>query len=330
MDFIDDRQFWWRIKWQWVLIIVVFSGIAVGLIARLLGLSESLAKLSAGLIFLSEAIFIIGGLVFAFAILIMVYEQCQMLRDNTDKLESVKVLLKEQQKLLKSVDRGVRLSETAKQIAHRDADWQGLRETVLDKLHKHDFDLTYTLIDEISKRSEYNELGLELKKEADTYKNASQDERASQVISYIGKLLDQHQWIKASEQIDRLVEAFPESEKAQNMPKVLKERKDLRKKELLAMWDDSVKRRETDKSLTILKELDMYLTPSEALALQESAKDAFRSKLHNLGVKFSIAVADKQWPEAIDAGQDIIKDFPNSRMANEIRSKMPVLKSLAG
>ena len=62
------------------------------------------------------------------------------------------------------------------------------------------------------------------------------------------------------------------------------------------------------------EELDMYLTPNEALALQEAAKDVFRTKLHNLGVQFAMAVSDKQWNHALEIGQQIIQDFPNSRM----------------
>ena len=46
----------------------------------------------------------------------------------------------------------------------------------------------------------------------------------------------------------------------------------------------------------------MYLTPNEALALQEAAKDVFRTKLHNLGVQFALAVSDKQWSNALEIG----------------------------
>jgi hypothetical protein len=70
----------------------------------------------------------------------------------------------------------------------------------------------------------------------------------------------------------------------------------------------------------------LYLTPNEGLALQESAKDVFRTKLHNLGVKFSLAVTDKQWTEALQTGEQIVRDFPNSRMAKEIREKIDILR----
>jgi len=95
---------------------------------------------------------------------------------------------------------------------------------------------------------------------------------------------------------------------------------------LLAAWDEAVKRQQTDRSLDILKELDFYLSPNEALALQEAARDVFRTKLHNLGVQFALAVAEKQWVNALDVGQQIINDFPNSKMSEEIRGKLSVLQ----
>ncbi|MHC4352877.1 MAG: hypothetical protein ACYS0H_09160, partial [Planctomycetota bacterium] len=69
-----------------------------------------------------------------------------------------------------------------------------------------------------------------------------------------------------------------------------------------------------------------YLTPNEALALQEAARDVFRTKLHNLGVQFAIAVTEKQWGGALDIGQQIINDFPNSKMSEEIRGKLNILQ----
>jgi len=102
--------------------------------------------------------------------------------------------------------------------------------------------------------------------------------------------------------------------------------KEGRKRILLAAWDDAVQRQEIDRSLEILKELDLYLTPNEGLALQEAARDVFRTKLHNLGVEFSISVTEKRWNNALDVGQQIIESFPNSKMADEIRTKLDVLR----
>jgi hypothetical protein len=61
------------------------------------------------------------------------------------------------------------------------------------------------------------------------------------------------------------------------------------------------------------------------LALQESASSVFRTKLHNLGVQFTMAVTERKWTEAFETGRRIVQDFPNSRMAIEIRTRLDIL-----
>jgi hypothetical protein len=40
-------------------------------------------------------------------------------------------------------------------------------------------------------------------------------------------------------------------------------------------------------------------------------------------------VADQQWGDAIMTGQEIMREHPNSRMAREVREKMPLLQEYA-
>ena len=165
-----------------------------------------------------------------------------------------------------------------------------------------------------------------MRAEADGYRNATDQERVNKVIEHIEKLFERYDWARASLQIERLIRMAPNSEKAKAMRQKLLDKKEERKKILLNAWDDAVKRQATDRSLEILRELDMYLTPNEGLALQEAARDVFRNKLHNLGVQFSIAISGKQWDRALKTGREITRDFPNSRMAEEIREKWDILK----
>jgi hypothetical protein len=95
----------------------------------------------------------------------------------------------------------------------------------------------------------------------------------------------------------------------------------------LKQYDEAVKRNDVDYSIQLLKELDMYLPPQEAAALEESARGVFRAKLHNLGVQFAINVTDKQWAKAVATGEEIMMEFPNTRMAQEVREKMDLLRS---
>jgi tetratricopeptide (TPR) repeat protein len=248
------------------------------------------------------------------------------LSENGAKLEKITETLEKNRSVLTQINQNTRLSEATKAIAFRDADIQSLREAVFDKLQQQDFDTTYEIIDEIARHIEYTSLAEQLRTQADNYRDATDTERVNQVITHIERLFESSQWAKASTQIERLIRDFPKSENAKAMRQKLLDKKEERKKILLNAWDDAIKRQATDRSLEILRELDLYLTPNEGLALQEAAKDVFRNKLHNLGVQFSLAVSGKQWEKAIEAGEQIIRDFPNSRMAEEIHEKWAILK----
>jgi hypothetical protein len=287
----------------------------------------------------SIALFIIMGIIFvallvacSIAILAMLSKIAGTIADTSELSQQIAAISGNVDKCrseLSDINRNTRLSETAKRIAFREADRQTLCEAVYEKLQQKDFDTANEIIDEIAHSKIYLELVKQLRKEVEKYRNANEEERVNQTIAQINKLLDNNQWTKASVQIERLISSAPNSEKAKSMRQKLFDKKEQRKRELLQEWDESVKRQETDRSLEILKELDLYLTPNEGLALQEAAKDVFRTKLHNLGVRFSIAVTGKDWEQALKTGQEIIEEFPNSKMAAEIRDKINALKKRA-
>ncbi len=309
----------WRVQWPGLFVVLA----VVGLVLWILGVVFTVFM--PGFLVVLYLAAAVGGL----GILLLVSEAVKSLKQQQEKIAQIRENLAENKSLLEQISRGVRLSEAAKTIAYRDTDRQQLRTSVMEKLHQQDFETTYAMIEDIAGRNEYKQLAGELKLTADKYRNATDLERVNQIISYIDKLLEQYQWTSASVQIGRLQALYPDSQQAKEMQHRLAEKKEQRKRELLAAWDQAVKKADTDYSLTILKELDLYLTPSEGLALQEAASEIFKNKLHNLGVQFALAVSEKSWSKALETGQEIIRDFPNSRMADEIRSKLSILRELA-
>ncbi|MHC4508576.1 MAG: hypothetical protein ACYTAO_06385 [Planctomycetota bacterium] len=314
--------FFRRFSWH---ILIVCLALAIVMVLTLF--TDIFAKPQTDL--LRQLIFMLGALVFLSALLAMLsrlFKILDALKDNSARLKEVAGALESISTELTHINHSTRVSETAKAIAFRDEDRQSLREAVFDKLQQQDFDAANEIIDEITRRPEYKELAEQLRVQARRYHDATDQERMTQVIAHIERLLDTCQWAKASAHIEGLIKAHPDDERAKAMRQILLDKKRQRKRVLLAAWDDAVKSQETDRSLDILKELDFYLSPNEGLALQEAARDAFRTKLHNLGVQFAIAVTEKQWVGALEVGQQIIKDFPNSKMSGEIRDKLDVLR----
>jgi hypothetical protein len=247
-------------------------------------------------------------------------------KDSSVKLEELTKSLERIGDRLEELCQSTRLSETAKTIAYRDSERASLQEAVRQKLASGDLEAAYDLIDEIGRKSGYQDLSQRLRREAEQYRQSLPDERVEPVISQIEKLFEEGRWSGAAVQIEGLIKAYPDSERARSMRQRLYQAKEERKRALVADWDDAVKRQDTDRSLEVLKDLDTLLTHNEALAFQEAAKDVFRTKLHNLGVRFSMAVSDHNWTEALEVGEQIIEDFPNSRMSEEIQGKLDTLK----
>ena len=82
--------------------------------------------------------------------------------------------------------------------------------------------------------------------------------------------------------------------------------------------------------MEILKDLDHYLTEREAEPFREVARGVIGKARENLGAAFKLACQDRQWGIAISLGEQISREFPNSRMAQEVQDMLPSLRQRAG
>lgn len=308
----------WRFGWHILIALLATIGIICSLVGTI-GENDSLGTI--GIL-----VMIVAFWVAFFAFLLSNQETIRSIKENGDRLDNVGEIISRNNNLLAQIAQAVRLGDAAKSIAFRDAERTELAEAVIAKLHAHEFEATNAMISAMERKTEYQSLAAQLRQTAQQYRNATEKERIRQAINHILKLGREYRWTQAYRAADNLIRAYPHSPEVKGVRAKLKQIRDARKKELLALWDEAVLAKDTDRSLEILKELDLYLTPSEGLALQDAASSVFKMKLHNLGVRFSLAVTENQWRSALETGRQIIQDFPNSRMAHEIRGKLDILE----
>lgn len=313
-------------KWHYLFASLFLASIAVAGIAALFANAQAWLGVRTVLWLLAGALLTASFAVALFALLLSCSKIIALSKDSSEQIETAAEIAERNHDALTQIAKTIGLSDAAKVVIFRDKEMSQLREAVLAALHEHDFDSTNTMIEFLSTHPRYADLSLQLRQLADQYQNATEDEQVNQTIEYIYELCKNHNWDRANSEVERLRQAFPKSAKAEAIGDKIRELKTTRKMDLLKEWDQAVKNDNTDQSLEILKELDLYLTANEGLALQESASEIFKSKLHNLGLEFTLAVSNKQWQHALTTGQQIIDDFPNSRMAHEINGKMHILK----
>jgi hypothetical protein len=212
------------------------------------------------------------------------------------------------------------LSDRAKSVAFRDKDSEALRRAIREEIGKQNYDGAIVLADDMERTFGY-------KAEAEQFRAEVQERRderlRKQVVEAMGgvdKLVREERWAEAIREADRLKE---------RLPKEVEMRREAHKKQLIVEWNDAVKRHDTDSSIEILKKLDLYLTPAEAESMQESVRGVFKDKLNALRTQFSLAVQDHHWHEALRLGETITRDFPNTRIATEVKESMQALRKHA-
>ncbi|MCG8405006.1 MAG: hypothetical protein MI923_07415 [Phycisphaerales bacterium] len=226
---------------------------------------------------------------------------------------------------LRIVSENVQISDAVRALTHRGRERTALRLAINEEIIRGDWEAAYSLVEQLETRHGYKNEADRLRAEVDRSRALDTQDKLHEAVEQVKSYMAAHDWDRARREMDRLIAQNPGSGEVLELPKLFGKLWKEHKARLLKEWYESVQRNEVDRGIAILKELDHYLTPNEAAALEESARGVFKAKLHNLGFQFTLAVTGQNWHEAYEIGQQITREFPNSRMAQEVRDRAHVL-----
>lgn len=246
--------------------------------------------------------------------------------DEHWKYEQLRGALETQRQLLESIRDSAALSDSAKQIAYRHKDRDTLRHAIREDIEKNDYDGAYWLAAEMERRFGNRQEAAQFREMVETARRAFIEREVHEAIDHFSQLLKKCDWPLAAHEIELLEHNFPGHPEVKLLAERLQVAKEDHKRLLLKEWKDAVSKDDVDLSVQLLKQLDQYLTPGEAEGFKEIARDVFKKQLQQLGVQFALQCNDKNWAEAVRIGQQIIDQFPNTRIAAEVREVLPSLR----
>jgi hypothetical protein len=221
------------------------------------------------------------------------------------------------------------LSDRAKSVAFRDNDRQALRKAIREEMNAKDWDAALVLANEMETQFGYTQEAATLRAEI----NNNRVEVVRRQIDEAVALADEHvraeRWSYAMREAERIAQIYPNEEQAKKLPQEIEERRQGHKRQLLDAWKEANARNDIDGSIELLKRVDPYLTPAEAASMQETARGIFRERLNIMRDKFAHAVREEHWTEAIEIGESIMAEHPNSRLALEVKDTMEPLRQRA-
>ena len=218
------------------------------------------------------------------------------------------------------------LSEWAKRIVYREKDYEFLRDSIQWVIVRQDWESAEHLIRDLDTEFGYHDEAAHLREKLEQARRATTEERVAAAVARFDALCQQHKWDQAQAECERLAALFPGHAAIDELPHEIERRRQELKQKLLKDYDQAVRTQDVDRAHSLLFALDQYLVPKEAEALKESARGVFRARLEQLKTRFTVAVSYRQFPSAIEAGERLIREFPNSGYAQEISKLLPILR----
>lgn len=221
------------------------------------------------------------------------------------------------------------LSDDARRILNRVSEREVLCRAIEEDVAAQNWDAALVLVKELADRFGYRADAEGFRTRIDDARRQTRDREINDAVGYLDGLILQRRWDAAMADAGRIMRLFPDSPRVESLRNRVAEARAVFKRDLERRFLVASREGKSDEALELLRDLDQYLTAAEAEPLRELARGVIGKARENLGAQFKLAVQDKRWREAVTLGEEIIAQFPNTRMAGEVRGVIDGIREKA-
>jgi len=222
------------------------------------------------------------------------------------------------------------LSDDARRVINRRRERDLLRAAIEEDVSRGDWEAAMILVKELADRFGYRADAEEFRQKIESARSEGQSRELREAIAVLDGLIIQRRWDEALAEAAKVTRLFPDSPRVEGLRTRVENARGGYKQELERQFFVCAKEERIEDAMELLKELDQYLTEDEAAPLRETARGVIGKARENLGALFKLAVQDHRWDEASRLGAEIITQFPNTRMAAEVRGIIDGIRTKAG
>ena len=227
---------------------------------------------------------------------------------------------------IENMRREAGLSESAKRVLHRREERELLRQAIEQDIEAEDWDAAMTLVKELAEQFGYRLDAEEFRARIEQARTQTLDRSVMSLIEKLDTLIADRHWDQARAKAAKIVRLFPDSPRIDGLVERVEVSRNRYKLELERKFLKAAEREEIDHAMKLLKEMDEYLGSDEAEPFREVARGVIGKARDNLGVRFKLALQDRAWHVALEVGERIMADFPNTRMADEVRGMLDTIR----
>lgn len=238
--------------------------------------------------------------------------------------------LREVQRALDRMTQQAALSDDARRVLNRTRERELLCRAIEEDIRSHDWAAAQVLTTELASRFGYEQDAERFRLQIELARAEGLDEEITSAVARLDQIIVQRRWDDALAEAGRITAEFPTAQRVRGIAdRVTRARRqykeELERRFLIAAQADRI-----DEAMELLRELDAYLTEHEAEPFREVARGVIGKARENLGASFKLACQDRQWGIALSVGEQIIAQFPGSRMAAEVSRIIEDIRDRAG
>ncbi|HHN78944.1 MAG TPA: hypothetical protein ENK11_09785 [Phycisphaerales bacterium] len=221
------------------------------------------------------------------------------------------------------------LSDDARRVLNRKRERDILCRAIEEDIASQDWDAATILVKELAERFGYRVEAEQFRHRIEQARAETLDRKVGDAIRNLDALIVRGQWDQAISEAARITRIYPDSPRVDGLMHRVERARERYKTDLERRFLNAAKEGRVEEAHELLKELDTYLTEAEAEPYRELARGVIGQARENLGVQFKLAVQDRDWRRAAEVGERIIHEFPNTRMAEEIRGVIDGIREKA-
>ena len=240
--------------------------------------------------------------------------------------EGSSIMSAQAMELLSHIHENAMLSDSTKRALYREREIDLLRRTIREDISRGAYNAALILCDDMASLFGFI-------KEAEAFRTAIlehrhqvQEQEIEAAFAELDAFLSRQQWHEAEMQANRIRRLYPESHLLPELDLRILAARQHYQRELEQQLDIALDRQEVSEAMAILRQLDHFVSKEDAQRLQEIARAVVDKHRENLSLQFKMSVSDRQWSQALEVGEQIKLEFPNSKMANEVRAMAEVLR----
>jgi hypothetical protein len=251
--------------------------------------------------------------------------------DNSQaiELDRIRTQIRSLNDAMTSLNETIILSDDARRVINRRKERDLLCKAIEEDIQLEDWNAGLVLVRELAERFGYRVEAEQFRTRIESARAKTHSKAVHEAIHGLDEMIAAHKWETALTEAARISRVFHDSPQVDGLRHRVISARDRHKEATERRFLEAAQNDQIEEAMDLLHEMDHLLSEHEAEQFREVARGVIGKARDNLGVQFKLAVKDRAWDQAHEVGERIIDEFPNSRMANEVREMIDQIRERA-